>query len=68
MNFNFSSPAEYAEAISNTVTAKNAMAKITPEQRELFMRDIKDEFTKRMGPEVMDNRSFEVMIITAVKA
>lgn len=37
-------------------------------KREEVKYDIKDEFIKRMGPNVLDPNSFEMMIITAVKA
>jgi hypothetical protein len=67
MNFNFTSAEEYAAAICETVTAKNAMGKLEGEQRLQFVMDIKDEYEKSMGPHVLDPNSFEVMIITAIK-
>ena len=67
MNFNFRDAQEYFTAISETITAKTALAKATPEQRESIKKDMMEEYDKRMGPSVLDPRSFEVMMITALK-
>ncbi len=49
--------------------ARSALAKAGSEmKREEVKEDIKKEFVKRMGPKVLDPNSFEMMIITAVKA
>jgi DNA-binding transcriptional regulator YdaS (Cro superfamily) len=46
-----------------------AIAKAGSEvKREEVKQDIRKEYIKRMGPEVLDPKSFEMMIITAVKA
>ena len=67
MNFNFCDALEYYAAISETVTAKAALAKATLEQRETIKTDMMEEYDKRMGQGVLDPRSFEVMMITAIK-
>ena len=67
MNFNFRDAQEFYAAISETVTAKAALAKATPEQREAIKTDMMEDYDKRMGLDVLDPRSFEVMIITAIK-
>ena len=67
MNFNFRDAQEYYAAISVTVSAKAALAKATPEQREIIKKDMMEEYDKRMGHDVIDPQSFEVMMITAIK-
>jgi hypothetical protein len=69
MNFNFKDADEYFEAIGQSNMARAVLSKITPETREVVVNDIKDEYEKRMGgPHVLDPNSFEVLVITAIKA
>jgi hypothetical protein len=67
MNFNFKDADEYVDSFLESVTAKAMLSKCSEEQRQSVREDMKVEFAKRMGPEVLDQNSFEVMIITAVK-
>ena len=49
------------------MTARNALGSVSEEKRQEILDDLKAEYNKRMGPDVLDPNSFEVMIITAVK-
>ena len=69
MNFNFEDENKYCEAICKTNMAREALAKVeSDELREAIKAEIREEFVKRMGKGVLDPKSFEVMIISAVKA
>ena len=51
---------------SNPVVAamKNATS---PENVEQFRAEVKAEYLKRMGPDVLDPNHFEILVITAEK-
>lgn len=68
LNFNFRDAQEYCACYCETVTARNILAKVTPEKAEAFKRDLMAEYDKRMGQQVLDPRSFETLVITGVKA
>ena len=67
-NFFFKDENEYLESMlqSNPVVAamKNATS---PENIEKFRTEVKAEYLKRMGPDVLDPNHFEILVITAEK-
>jgi hypothetical protein len=67
MNFNFRDADYYTQAICCTNMAVAALNKATPEQRAQVIEDLKALYNERMRSHVLDPKSFEVMIITAVK-
>lgn len=67
MNFNFKDSHEYCDQICQTLSAKNVLSKQTPEMAEKLRQEIREEYERKMS-EDLDPKSFEVMIITAVKA
>jgi hypothetical protein len=67
MNFNFKDADEYCVCYCETLTARNLLSKVSEEKKEAFMQDLKAEYNKRMGPDVLDPNSFEIMVITATK-
>ena len=68
MNFNFRDADEYCSCYCETVTARNLLSKVSIEKAEAFKSDLKEEFNKRMGPHVLNPNSFEILVVTAVKA
>ncbi len=67
MNFNFRDADEYCACYCETVTARNILSKVSEEKKTEFMSELKKEYNTRMGPGVMDPKSFEIMVITAQK-
>lgn len=68
MNFNIKNGDEYLESLMNSPPMKVGMDNVkSPEQAQRVMADIKDEFNKIIGPEVLDPKLFEVLVITANK-
>ena len=67
MNFNFKDADEYCACYCETLTARNLLSKVSDEKRLAFMQDLIAEYNKRMGPDVLDPNSFEIMVITACK-
>lgn len=67
MNFNFKDADAYVDHILEAPSAKGTMMKLTPDLAEIVRKDLKDEYNKKMGPDVLDPKQFELMIITAEK-
>jgi hypothetical protein len=66
MNFNFT-PDEYMDQMKDTISSRNAKATLAPEVYEAYLQDLKAEYMRRAGPEVLDIRSIEVMVVIAKK-
>ena len=67
MNFNFADADNYAEGICHTNLAVACLKNVDAEKRAAVVADLKALYNERMGPHVLDPKSFEVMVITAVK-
>ena len=67
-NLYFKDENDYLDSMLPSVNVQNALkfAK-SPEHVEEIKKDIKEEYLKRMGPQVLDPKSFEIMVITAEK-
>lgn len=66
-NFNFANADEYCALYCETVTARNLLSKCSPEKVIEFKEDLKAAYNQKLGDGVLDPKSFELTVITAVK-
>jgi hypothetical protein len=67
-HYTFNNEDDYLESMLHTNPVVANMTKaLSPENVEKFKAELKLEYIKRMGPEVLDPKHFEILVITAEK-
>lgn len=66
-NFYYKDENDYVESMMGSSPVVIALKNATSGQIEEFKVEVKKEYLKRMGPDVLDPNTFEILVITAEK-